>query len=156
MYYLTELKTWRRHENVLDKQSWLSLQHGGWIVARNWLHPYKRNSTPICGSINVARDSLVADRFVNVLGVHKNARNFSTTNCWLLIRTVVALALAMNANVRPITCSATQSPFTLKYNTLPEQPHTEPPTCQSQVQPTFTPWPQDKCYHSCKEQNGGR
>jgi len=43
-YHLTGFQTLRGDENVMEKQLWQVLQHGGWIVARKRMHPYKRNS----------------------------------------------------------------------------------------------------------------
>jgi len=43
-YHLTGFQTLKGDENVMEKQLWQVLQHGGWIVARNWVHPYKGNS----------------------------------------------------------------------------------------------------------------
>jgi len=53
-YQLIGFRIWRTDENILDKQWWLDLQHGGWIVAGDWVHHYRRNSARGCGWINVA------------------------------------------------------------------------------------------------------
>jgi hypothetical protein len=38
-------RTWRGDENVLDKQLYIFLQNGCWIVARIWVQPYKGKCT---------------------------------------------------------------------------------------------------------------